>query len=198
MLLLFSLSHTHLCVYVRIYLLLWFYGSTNMLTKALTGPPLPHRVFVYSGLWSNDGSPSGAPHPSPGCHFSVFRCTPSSFHFRSPFASSHSVILSLSLVALPRPCVCVCLFVSVCVFAPTCSVLLSGCLAQLESLENLVTDFDEIRIQHDHYRLKVEDLAQKVCVPPVRAWSGYICHVRVRTHINTHQASSDAPHVRFL
>eukprot|EP00752_Nemacystus_decipiens_P005739 g5192.t2 len=31
----------------------------------------------------------------------------------------------------------------------------------LESLEKLVTDFDEIRIQHDHYRLKVEDLAQK-------------------------------------
>lgn len=41
-----------------------------------------------------------------------------------------------------------------------CSVLI---LVQLESLEKLVTDFDEIRIQHDHYRLKVEDLAQKVC-----------------------------------
>lgn len=40
-----------------------------------------------------------------------------------------------------------------------CSVLI---LVQLESLEKLVTDFDEIRIQHDHYRLKVEDLAQKV------------------------------------
>lgn len=35
---------------------------------------------------------------------------------------------------------------------------------ELESLEVLVTQFDEIRIQHDHYRIKVEDLAQKVCV----------------------------------
>ncbi|CAM9611332.1 unnamed protein product, partial [Hapterophycus canaliculatus] len=32
----------------------------------------------------------------------------------------------------------------------------------LESLETLVTEFNEIRVQHDHYRLKVEDLTQKV------------------------------------
>eukprot|EP00903_Cladosiphon_okamuranus_P009937 g9433.t1 len=39
----------------------------------------------------------------------------------------------------------------------------------LESLEKLVTDFDEIRIQHDHYRLKVEDLAQKAKTLEARA-----------------------------
>lgn len=35
-------------------------------------------------------------------------------------------------------------------------------MVQLESIDTLVTDFNEIRVQHDHYRLKVEDLGQKV------------------------------------
>ncbi|CAM9481402.1 unnamed protein product [Pylaiella littoralis] len=42
---------------------------------------------------------------------------------------------------------------------------------ELESLENLVTDFNEIRVQHDHYRLKVEDLAQKAKTLEARATS---------------------------
>lgn len=33
---------------------------------------------------------------------------------------------------------------------------------QLESMEALVVEFNAVRVQHDHYRLKVEDLAVKV------------------------------------
>ncbi|CAM9739242.1 unnamed protein product [Scytosiphon promiscuus] len=39
----------------------------------------------------------------------------------------------------------------------------------LESMEVLVVDFNDIRIQHDHYRLKVEDLTQKAKALEARA-----------------------------
>ncbi|CAM9660354.1 unnamed protein product, partial [Ectocarpus fasciculatus] len=42
-------------------------------------------------------------------------------------------------------------------------------LRDLESIEGLVTDFNEIRVQHDHYRLKVEDLSQKAKALEARA-----------------------------
>ncbi|CBJ32191.1 conserved unknown protein [Ectocarpus siliculosus] len=42
-------------------------------------------------------------------------------------------------------------------------------LRDLESIEGLVTDFNEIRVQHDHYRLKVEDLSQKARALEARA-----------------------------
>lgn len=35
-------------------------------------------------------------------------------------------------------------------------------VSQLERMETLVNDFNGVRVQHDHYRIKVEDLAAKV------------------------------------
>lgn len=68
-----------------------------------------------------------------------------------------------------------------------CFFFFGFCLGrpQLENMESLVTNFNDVRVQHDHYRLKVEDLATKV-IPNFFGCSiiyVYICIYTERDHV---------------